>query len=627
MIGVRLVALVTLLFLNSLVPGFLLVRRLGFRPLETLCASVGASLALVYLLAFGLYVSGAPLVCGAAGSVFAAGLAVVHRDALARFLRIPSVRRVAVAFLALLAWTLAFVGLVRHFGGGGWGSDWLEHFHRCLYFLHRLPPDVMLTGKAHLAARPPLMNLVAAYFLAQSGDGFEDFQVVFAFLSVLPFLACALIVGRLRERGARGRRAIAPFLALCPLFVTNVTYTWTKLLSAFFVIVALHFYLATLRRSHDRARAAAWPLALAGALLVHYSAGAFAVFMVGHHLLRVLRDPPARWPARLGPAVPGVLLLATWLAFALASFGIGRTVASNSSVGDARDYSAAGNLAKVAQNVVDTVVPHPLRGVAPFPAASARRLGEIRDYFFLVYQTNALAAVGSVGGVVAVGLLLRALRSGSAETRFWRAFLPFVLVAGVATHGGRDLYGVAHVTLQPLVLLGVTFVASAWTSLGRIARAALLMGALADFGLGIALHHHVESLENTAEHQFFDPDVRAGPEGFEWRREGALPSTDWHGWFAKHAPLLVDAQLERARRLPPDRARRVVDAVAPEAERLERLDASDWGGWWRRHGRELTFVGDHLASVAALLWTAIAGMLLWFLAILVRVRAYNAVSR
>jgi hypothetical protein len=193
-----------------------------------------------------------------------------------------------------------------------------------------------------------------------------------------------------------------------------------------------------------------------------------------------------------------------------------------------------------------------------------------------------------------------------------------VFVAGVATHGGRDHFGVAHVTLQPLVLLAVTLLAAGWRSLGGVARWAAIAGCVVDFGLGIALHHELESWENTAEHQVFDDDARVGPHGLEWRREDGLSKAVWHSWQSKHAFDLLERERERAHHLPPDRAQRLIEALDPELRRLEHIDATRWGGWYARHGRVLTFVGDRLADAASLLRLVIAAMLVWWLWILSR---------
>jgi hypothetical protein len=601
-LGLRLVLLVVLLLLSAVAPGFALVHRLRWRPLETLCASIAASLTLLYLFTFALYVSGLPMAWAAVGSAVSLLLAIVHRRALAALVGAREVRRVAVGFLALFAWITALAVLVRHFSGGGWGVEWLQHFQRCLYFLHRLPTETVLHGPCLITARPPMMNLLGAYFLAHVGDDFACFQIVFVFLNVLPFLACALMARRLDPRGARSVAALTALFAACPLFVVNATYTWTKLLSAFFVIVALWFYLSA-RRTREPARDVAWSLALAGALLVHYSAGAFAVLLAAHFLWTLAREEPVRrGPIRLAAMAPGLLLLATWLGWALATFGLERTATANSSFEDSSRLGAGANVVKVVRNVVDTVVPHPLRGVslAEFDQTSA--LGYARDYTFLIYQTNALVGVGSVGGVMVSWLLVRRLRARpvTAEARFWIFFVPASLVLGVATHGGRDLFGVAHVTLQPLVLLGVTLLATAARRLSRPAQWALVLGCAVDFGLGIALQHHVESFENTPEREVFAADAAVGADGaLEWREAGTLSRTAWRNWQSKQVQPLLERQMERARRLPPERAARLVDAVQPEIERQERNDRVAWAGWFGRHDRRVAFLGDRFGRGAA----------------------------
>ncbi len=64
---------------------------------------------------------------------------------------------------------------------------------------------------------------------------------------------------------------------------------------------------------------------------------------------------------------------------------------------------------------------------------------------------------------------------------------------GVASHGARDHWGLAHICLQALVLLGLAFLAARWDALGRGGRLALVAGATIDLVLGIALHFGVQS--------------------------------------------------------------------------------------------------------------------------------------
>ena len=53
---------------------------------------------------------------------------------------------------------------------------------------------------------------------------------------------------RLIHGGARAFPMLPLLFAVNPLVIENATYTWTKLLSAFFVILALDLYLGALAR-------------------------------------------------------------------------------------------------------------------------------------------------------------------------------------------------------------------------------------------------------------------------------------------------------------------------------------------------------------------------------------------
>jgi len=168
--------------------------------------------------------------------------------------------------------------MIRNYSGLDWYGDWLEHFQRSLFFLHRFPADAPIIMGYRLPARPPMMNVLAAFFMAQTQDRFELFQVASAFLNTLVVLPCCLMLPAL---GLARRPRTLPLVALfafSPVVMENATYTWTKSLSVFFVVLALWFYLAGWRKN-DRPRMVAAFLALSAGLLVHYSAGPYCLVL------------------------------------------------------------------------------------------------------------------------------------------------------------------------------------------------------------------------------------------------------------------------------------------------------------------------------------------------------------
>ena len=296
MLLLELVLTLGLLAVCSFTPGFFFVRRFRWTPLEKLCGSIGLSLLMLFLASWLVYLSTGgsdserlPFWCVSAVCV---ALGIAARRDIARLFHARRVRQATGAYGFLLLWTLLILGMIRSYSGGTWFGDWLEHFQRSLFFLHHFPLHTVLFGEYALPARPPMMNVLGAFFMAQSADRFEVFQLTFTFLNLLVFLPCCLIMPALA--GARKQR-ILPLLclfALNPVVIENATYSWTKLFSAFYVVLAICLYLAGWRK-RDRGRMTAAFLALSAGILVHYSAAPYLLLLGGHYLFFVFPRAPA----------------------------------------------------------------------------------------------------------------------------------------------------------------------------------------------------------------------------------------------------------------------------------------------------------------------------------------------
>jgi len=213
MIALKVAYAAVLLACCSLGPGLAVVRRFrGWWPLERLCAAVAFSLFILYLAGSAFFGLGWGSRAYDVFSIFCLVLLAVCARDLYAMLASRRVRK-ALLWLALLsAWSLAALTVIRHYSGGGWGGDWLEHFQRCLFFLGKFPLDVKLIGVYALPARPPLMNVLGAFVMAQVGTEFQVFQVTFLLLNALIFLPCALLASTFARRGGR-RIALAAHLA------------------------------------------------------------------------------------------------------------------------------------------------------------------------------------------------------------------------------------------------------------------------------------------------------------------------------------------------------------------------------------------------------------------------------
>lgn len=607
MIAAKVALLLMLLPLCVFSPGFFFVRKLRWSPLEKLCGSVGLSLVLLYGICFGIYCLSPPgdrgdlvwkIACWAVSALCLILGVVVIREVY-KLASCHQVRRVVAGFAFLLAWTLAILSMIRHYSGGGWTGDWLEHFQRTLFFLHRFPKATPIFPDFQLPARPPLMNLLAAFFLGQTADRFELFQVAFLFLNLLVFLPCCLIAPSLAKGARRPILPLVALFALNPMVMQNATYTWTKLLTAFYVVLGIWFYLAGWRKSANSRLAAAF-LALAAGALVHYSAGPYLVFVAAHYLLVLFRQRQDKWRELATVTAVSGGLLATWFAWSIASYGPRATFASNTTLSIAQALHSKEEFARIiAGNVFSTVVPHPLhRGVRMDGFAQHNAAGQLRDYVFLIYQTNVILAMGAMGGPVALYWLYRIFwrdrrAPGARRRRFWLTLVPCSVVLGIAVQPWNDLFGVAHVTLQPLVVLGLSLLAGSFASLPRLARRAILAGCVVDFALGVFLSAKVQNLENGPDQTIFaGVTVEKGHLIVGAPQERSLSPTAWGNWFQKHR---LSACREWIQKLSPH------TGLGPEyiRSRLGECGGQDelyWKGWYARNGGSLVFLGDWTAG-------------------------------
>jgi hypothetical protein len=600
----QLVLTLVALLVCSFAPGFFFLRRMRWSAMERLCGSVGLSLALVWLVGWTLYLTGlnGDRACFAL-TASCALLGILARRDIGRLFRAVRVRQTAFGWAFLLFWTLLVLSIIRHYSGAGWRGDWLEQFNRSLFFLHHFPKDSEMFGGYRITSRPPGLNVIAAFTMAQAGDRFEIFQVTYTFLNLLLFLPCCLmlpVMGRVR-RGAIG--VLTGIFACSPFIVINATYTGAKSFAAFYVVLGIAFYLAGWRKQ-DRSRMALAFLAFAAGLLAHYSAAPYCVFFALHYLLAVFPKRPGKWRELAAIAASGGALLLAWFGWTVAAFGVRGTfmAAVNTSVAyGGKDEN--GYLLKFLANLFDSAVPHVLRSSSlmhDFDQPSA--LGYLRDNSFAVYQSNLIFAMGVFGGPLVVWFLVRAWRAPcGARRNFWAALIAFTVTVGLLVVGERDHYGVGHLTLLAMLALGLTLLAARFRSARRVA-ILIVAGCAIDFSLGVFLEARMEHRENTPGDTAFS-GLTLSPAGIDIAtpREGSLSNDAWGNWYRKHQYALAVTWLRDMTAFRPgDPALEPTKAAArPTLEQTIRDDQRVWRGWYRNHGGEMVFFGDDFGSTDA----------------------------
>lgn len=484
----------------ALGPAWPVAARLALAPAERLVVSLVLSLLGNFVFAWAVYVFALPLGTLWALPAFAvAGLALGLRT-LAATLRDADARGLLTAQAIVTLSCVGWLALIVSYGGGAWIGDWYGHLQRTWFFLERWPTDTLFNGFDPVPSRPPFANILNGALLTLTTRNFAHYQLASTLLGSLAFLPAGLLARRFSSSGSpdRGRKAVAILAVLFlvnPLWVQNATYPWTKLLAACFVLAALYFFL----RAHDSgAPVSAGPLfatSLACGILTHYSAGPYAVALALAWLAFGLprRQDAAWWRATALAAGAGTLVLVLWFGWALAVYGGRHTFLSNTTVAG-HAPTAVAQLHIIALNLRDTLVPHFLRTTDPDVFVQSSAWGWWRDWFFQLYQANLFFAFGSVAWLAILVAVVRRWRDTPASwCTFWAAFAAVTSVLGVAAVSTREPWGLAHICLQPLVLIGLAFLAAGWDSLGAWWRGALAAGATVDLVAGIILQAGAQS--------------------------------------------------------------------------------------------------------------------------------------
>lgn len=457
---------------------------------ERFTVALAGALVIGFLAIFALYVAGIALawfwLLPALGLAFTG----LSRASLRDLRRDPATGWLVVHWLVLALWSVGWHGLVVSYSGGAWAGDWIEHYDRARFFLQDWPTHHRFLDYYSLPARPPLANLWTAGLLSLGSDFFH-YQVFTTLLSCLVIFPLGVLLQRWNGNQRAGSLLLL-VLMLNPLLVQNATFPWTKLPAAFFILLAVTQLWPTDVRPRLH-RLIAGSLLLSAAMLTHYSAGPW-ILGLGAGLLfchrQLISDKSWRQHLLAAAVAAGVLFL-PWLAWSLAVYGPFTTFAGNTTLALAPDASLGRRLSTAALNLWSTLSPLPADQDVPLLQQSSP-WGQLRDRWFLLYQLKLPYAAGLAGGALLIWHCQRLRRSP--VTDFWLITAPLVVVLGTVAHSAPDHFGLVHIVLQPLVLLGLVWFVRHASMLPRWLRFCW-GGALAlDFALGILMHFAVQAL-------------------------------------------------------------------------------------------------------------------------------------
>lgn len=483
--------------LASLGPGLVMARWLPWNPAERLAAAVGLSCIFLHFAGAGVYLMDCGPVAYRALIAISVLACLAQVPLLARWWREDeAVRWMLGSTLGLMLAGVTAAACMRVFSGGSWSGDWLEHYQRSRFFLDHPPLDFKFLGIYLFPARPPLANVLVSIFLGGIDINFPVYQIALVLFNALVAVPCVLLLRILSATNLRrSAMLLTGLLMLNPMILTNLVYPWTKLITAAFVLLSLAFYIEGWRKNCS-ARMMMSVTMMAAGIVAHYSAAVVAVILGLHYLVGVVPWQRGKLSVRqiAGGLVVTFVLIGSWLGWSAYHYGVRNTLGSNTTVTDSQNLTLVQNLTKIRGNLGSSLIPHPLRMSSgqweSLGLQQTNPLGWWRDFFFLIYQTNLFFAIGSVLGMFVLGWSVWQLRRPQGEWA-WRGFLIYLAISctvlGVAVHGTYVPVGVAHVCLQPVVLLALVAAAIGLPQAGLILRSFVGLGIAVDWVLGSVL--------------------------------------------------------------------------------------------------------------------------------------------
>jgi hypothetical protein len=414
--------------------------------------------------------------------------------------------------LSLLGYThlLAIQTLLPQYVGGQWLGDWHHHYLGARVFSGLEPVDRQWGGAGTytVASRTPLYNLAAAGVMELAGDEFCVYQTAVSFLSACIFPVIYVLLHELfDQRTAR----LGVLLASLNIWLLHIAwFTWPKMLAAAYILMALHFYLYSLKvrliEPHRSRRFLlySWMSAILG-YMTHQVAVAYLLVLVLHALVSAFRERKLllAWREVGAVLLTASIVLAPWYGWLLYRFGPGGTTSSTPTSQMDPQFAAAHGLAKVAYVAASIVVNF---GNSLVPITLIRDYADgwssPDDFYRLATDVYFNLLPGALTTSMCLYLILRfatSLSRGTAHESVkkslampqWSAVWSFALIGGLgaaALHPLRSPNGIAHSAVFPttvvLLILGLSVLGQAQRSI----RMLVCAGMLAEF-LGMFWSH------------------------------------------------------------------------------------------------------------------------------------------
>lgn len=261
-----------------------------------------------------------------------------------------------VCFIFLLV-MVSLQGLLPNYSGGYWYFDWWEHYQRTLFFLYRYPLDHKFLHY-FLTERPPLFNVVAYVFQSVISGEYWVYQIIATLLNTVVILPCYLFIKKAINTTSSIRLMLVTIavLFLNFNFIQQATYTWTKSLCTYFLLMGVYFYLEG-RKKGNRLMFLITAFFLSGALLTHYSALIYILIIFADLLIFTIIK---RGKYVKSLIITSTIFLATvsiWFGWSAKHYGLPQTLFPNTAFEWQKNITFEARIRKDMYNLVNILAP------------------------------------------------------------------------------------------------------------------------------------------------------------------------------------------------------------------------------------------------------------------------------
>lgn len=391
-------------------------------------------------------------------------------------------------------WALGYCGLLAaqalltDYVGGDWYGDWQMHYHFAQVFDGTRSDTYAYNNQYGLTARTPIFNAVGGLAVSLTGDHYWSYQLVASWLNWLFPLPLYLLA---RDRWGRRVGSLVFLLAPVNFWLLHLAwFTWTKLLSAYFLLLGLHFYLRCLSaRQAQPAEARREFFAFWGCSLLAFLTHQVAIVYMAAVCAHALWGFRGKWGRWLQPrfvallVVLGALSAGGWYGWLVWRFGLKATLAGSPTAIMAG--SEFGWKESLLQNLWTSIVPVYLCKLFPWLGVSLTVMYQAAMSFYCSLVTGALGVPLLVllgcRATARLGRRLRGHRSSRehATREETQALWVFAGVGGLLAmllHPHPSDHGLAHNAYFTSVLI---WLAMAWAVLASSSRTVFRLVAVA----------------------------------------------------------------------------------------------------------------------------------------------------